>query len=482
MGNLLTRFHRMGQIGKKNSQGNGLMQFRSLLVSASAEFSSEFLQIISATGACVPSMDEVIELGWECKPDTIFLDIRNANSADVHYNLNVISVSFPLSRLVVITRRGVPLDVAEELSLLADDEWDLSVTPQCSAAWLKPEHRMERPLPYEVEVSGRVLRTFSEKMLQVLRTARQVAVSRVPILLSGATGTGKSTMAQTIHAWSDRRSGPFVFFPCGAVSRDLIHAELFGHTKGAFTGATSDRVGKIEAAAGGTLLLDEVDLLSLDDQSKLLRVVETGEFERVGTVSTSRSQCRLILASNVDMKCMVDTQRFRSDLYYRINVIELEMPSLKDRIADVPLLAVACLKALAVELDRAKLRISLKALWSLRAVAWPGNIRELKNTLLRAITLMESDYLGADELRLKQDVQQQSNTSFYFNEQPQPLSALVTDASREAIVKCLRAHGNRRSTVARVLKISRSTLYRKLQEYNIGESDLVEGTGRDGPV
>lgn len=455
------------------------MYFRSLLVSASKQLPAEFRQVISETGTCVCSMDELIELEWERKPDTIFLDIRDKSASEIQHSLHVISVNFPLSRLVVITFRGVPVELAEELIIFADDEWDLSVSSQCLTTWLAPEHRTERLLPYEVEVGGEVLRTFSEKMLQVFRTARQVAGSRVPILLSGSTGTGKSTMAKTIHAWSERRSGPFVFFPCGAVSRDLIHAELFGHTKGAFTGATSDRVGKIEAAAGGTLLLDEVDLLSLDDQSKLLRVVETGEYERVGTVTTSKSQCRLIVASNVDMQEMVEKQRFRSDLYYRINVIELEMPSLKERISDVPLLAVACLKSLGEDLERAGLRISLKLLWSLRTVTWPGNIRELRNCLLRAITLMGTDFLTAEDLRLKISVQPQSNAGLNLNQSPQPLSDLVDDASREAIIKCLRMHGNRRSTVARVLKISRSTLYRKLQEYNIGESDLAGEIGLD---
>ena len=455
------------------------MYFRILLVSASTELPAELRQVIAQVGARVCSMEELIELEWERKPDTIFLDIRDRSCAQIQHSLRVISVSFPLSRLVVITSRGVPLDLAEELVIFADDEWDLSESSQCSATWLEPEHRTVRSMPYEVEVGSSILRTFSEKMLQVFRTARQIAGSRVPILLSGSTGTGKSTMAQTIHAWSDRRNGPFVFFPCGAVSRDLIHAELFGHTKGAFTGATADRVGKIEAAAGGTLLLDEVDLLSLDDQSKLLRVVETGEFERVGTVTTSRSQCRLIVASNVDMKDMVEKQRFRSDLYYRINVIELEMPSLRERSRDVPLLAVACLKSLAVELDRADLRISLKLLWSLQAVNWPGNIRELRNCLLRAITLMGTDCITAEDLRLKANLQPQSNTELNVNELPQPLSDLVDDASREAIIRCLRMHGNRRSTVARVLKISRSTLYRKLQEYNICESDLAGEIGLD---
>jgi len=468
-----------GEMGDWVDIGIRVMRFRSLLISRSSAFPQSFLGVVRATGHHVHSMDSLIHGEWDCKPDTIFLDIRDVTSAEIQQSLNIIAMNYPLSRLVVVTSCGVPLSLAEDLCVNADDEWDLAKSSECDEQWLQPEQRTSRLLPRDVEIAGGIVRTYSEKMLDVYRTARRVAASKVPILLSGETGTGKSTMAQSIHAWSDRRDGPFVFFPCGAVSRDLIHAELFGHTKGAFTGATSDRVGKIEAAAGGTLLLDEVDLLSFDDQSKLLRVVETGEFERVGTVTTSRSQCRLIVASNVDMKDLVDKQRFRSDLFYRINVIELELPSLRQRGNDVPLLAVASLKALSEELQKPSLRVSLKLLWGLRSLTWPGNIRELRNSLLRAMTLMETNFLALEDLRLKRPEEFPRNAVGNGGIATTPLSEIMTGASREAIIDCLKTHGNHRAAVARILKISRSTLYRKIQEYNICESDLVSEVGRD---
>jgi DNA-binding NtrC family response regulator len=412
-------------------------------------------------------LSDLLESAWQQKPETIFVDTRCFPEQELSAELDALAHQFRGSRVIAVTEHGFPPSTAELLLPVADDEWDLARQQALDAVWLNESPPGGRPEPFAIETPDGVLLTYSEQMRELLMTARQVASSNVPIMLSGETGTGKSTTARKIHGWSGRAGSPFVYLACGSVSRDLILAELFGHTRGAFTGATQDRIGKIEAAAGGTLLIDEVDLLTPDDQAKLLRVVDTGEFERLGTVETSRANCRLIFASNVDLRRMVQQQRFRSDLYYRINVIDLMLPSLRDRSQDIPLLAAACLKDLAIEQDRPGVRVSLRLLWGCARHPWDGNIRELRNRLLRCMTLAREPLLSMRDMGI--DTLSAASGSIRRESLPSvvPLERCVDEASREAIIRCLQMHNNKRAAAARTLKISRSTLYRKLEEYGL---------------
>jgi len=448
------------------------MPVQFVLISDSENIPATLQAVIQQQGLVLPAFGSLLDVAWDRKPDTLFFDLRGLSIDSIQSSLHVIAANFSLSRLVVLHDSGIPLEVLGPLLLLCGDEWDLRVTADPDPAWLAPVVSGSERL-YSVRVGDQTLYTRHESVFLMLQTAGRLSDSNVPILLTGETGTGKSTIAQAIHRWSARADRPFVFFPCGAVSRDLIHAELFGHTRGAFTGATHDRPGKVEAAGKGTLLIDEVDLLTLDDQAKLLRVVETGQFERVGTVETSLSRCRLIFASNVDLQSQVQAGRFRSDLYFRINVLELQLQPLRERRRDIPLIAVDCLMALLPELGITDAKLTLKMLHALTAYDWPGNIRELRNRLLRALTLREGTEIQLKHLGLPMSNSSTVSSGSGLGRGGQSLTGQIAEASREAIVTCIRAHGNRKAAAARSLKISRSTLYRKMREYGIQEQELV---------
>lgn len=443
-----------------------------VLVSRTGDMPASLRSVMLERGLVVPSLESLLDVGWERKPETLFYDLRSESLDSISRSLQVISANFSQSCLVVLHDCGLSLEAAALLlQQQVDGEWDLRTQSVPDAAWLRPAPVLRQSL-FRVQAGTQTLCTWHQSVYQMLQTASRLSDSRVPILLSGETGTGKSTIAQSIHRWSGRADKPFLFFPCGAVSRDLIHAELFGHTRGAFTGATHERPGKIEAAGQGTLLIDEVDLLTLDDQAKLLRVVETGQFERVGTVETSLSRCRLIFASNVDLQSQVQAGRFRSDLYFRINVLELQLLPLRERRRDIPLIAVDCLRSLLPEHGITHVNVTLRMLHALAEYHWPGNIRELRNRLLRGLTLCEGSEIQLQQLGLPKSDGGAVLSGSGLGRQGQSLTGQVAEASREAIVTCIRAHGNRKAAAARALKISRSTLYRKMREYGIQEQEL----------
>jgi NtrC-family two-component system response regulator AlgB len=219
------------------------------------------------------------------------------------------------------------------------------------------------------------------------------------VLLTGESGTGKTVLARQIHAWGNRRAGPFVTISCTTLSEHLLESELFGHVKGAFTGAWKDTPGRLEAAAQGTVFLDEVGELSPDLQAKLLRFLEERRFERVGGRTTIEVDARLIAATNRDLRAEVEAGRFRSDLFFRLNVVEIRLPPLRERSADQPRLVDALLEGLAIRHGRARAALpSEAARRALASYAWPGNVRELQNALERAVVLCPGDTIEAEAL------------------------------------------------------------------------------------
>ena len=237
-------------------------------------------------------------------------------------------------------------------------------------------------------------------MRTLVQQARQVARSDVPVLVQGETGTGKEVLAQALHAWSPRALGPFVKLNCSAIPETLVESELFGHVRGAFSGAERDRPGRFRTADGGTLLLDEIGDMPLSAQARLLRVLQEGAFEPVGSDETTRVDVRVIAATHVDLKKAVQDGRFREDLYYRLAVFPLRLPALRERGDDVPALAEAMLAELATRGGRGPWTLTRDALIALRAQAWPGNVRQLRNTLERATILRPSGPLDAVALGL----------------------------------------------------------------------------------
>ena len=295
--------------------------------------------------------------------------------------------------------------------------------------------------------------------------ARQVAPTDATVLLGGPTGAGKELFAQAIHGASGRRNKAFVAVNCSAFSRELLESELFGYKKGAFTGAQADKKGLIEEANGGTLFLDEIGELELGLQAKLLRVLETQEFLKIGDTKPTRVNVRLVAATNRNLKQEADAGRFRPDLYYRLSVFEVQVPPLSARRADVPALVAFYSRQLAAKLTRQPLVLTAEALRALQAYAWPGNVRELRNVLERAAILTPAGQpLALDGLPL--EVQLAAAT---------PAGPATADDARslrrveeEHIRRILLEAGGNKTEAARVLGIGLTTLYRKVQEYGLG--------------
>ena len=302
----------------------------------------------------------------------------------------------------------------------------------------------------------------SAAMESVMETLRQVAPTRATLLILGESGTGKELVARALHTLSPRAKAPFVAVHCAALAENLLESELFGHEKGAYTGATERRKGRFELADGGTLFLDEIGEISPATQVKILRVLEERKFERVGGQETIEVDVRLVAATNRDLQAMVAAGSFREDLFYRLNVVELRLPPLRDRTGDIPLLVGHYLERLARENNRPVPSITSEALESLCGYHWPGNIRELRNVLERMVVLTRGDKLGLRE------VPAFIRAGLGPARSPGASAALSLDqAEKRMIQDALKVHEGNRTEAARQLGISRRTLHRKLNEYGL---------------
>lgn len=315
-----------------------------------------------------------------------------------------------------------------------------------------------------------------QRMQGILKTIKAVADTRTTVLVTGESGTGKTLLARALHSLSTRHNGPFVEVNCGALPETLLESELFGHKKGAFTGAVSDKIGKFEAANGGTIFLDEIGTSSAAFQIKLLRVLQDRIVERVGDNRTLDVDVRVVLATNKDLEQAVRDGEFREDLYYRINVVSVEMPPLRDRRDDIQDLALHFLRRFAEEHGRAVQGFSKAALAALLQAPWPGNVRQLENMIERAVVLSQSREIDVPDLPsdlgqgagAAPTVGPSGNVAGDVGDDPiLPLKQALELPERRIIERAL-AHcdGNREQT-ARLLEINRSTLFAKLRKYDI---------------
>ena len=301
----------------------------------------------------------------------------------------------------------------------------------------------------------------SPAMCAVFDLVRKVAKTDMPVLITGETGTGKELTAQAIHEQSLRKQGPFVPINCGAIPETLVESELFGHERGAFTGAVQQKKGRFEAAAGGTLLLDEVGDLLSSLQVKLLRFLQEGTFERVGGQETLHVDARVIGATHVDLKTAMEQNRFREDLYYRLGVLHIHLPPLRDRGEDTLLMAMRFLTRAAAVNAKMIRGYTSEALDAIRSYHWPGNVRELSNRVRRAVVMAEGMEVTARDLDLTRVDVHGGGDSL------DSLKAAQRRIEVELIVKRISLHQGNLTRVARDLDVSRTTLYRKLREYNL---------------
>jgi DNA-binding NtrC family response regulator len=326
------------------------------------------------------------------------------------------------------------------------------------------------------------------RMVKVFDLIEAVAPSRTTVLMTGESGVGKSLIAQAIHQRSPRRDKPFVQLSCGSIPETLLESELFGHVKGAFTGAYADKIGRFLAADGGTIFLDEINSASAAMQLKLLRVLQERKFEPVGSSKTVEVDVRVLLATNKPLEHLVASGEFRQDLYYRINVVTIELPPLRDRLSDIPVLAMHFLTKHAAALGRELVGFSPEALDALRRYPYPGNVRELENIVERAAVLSRSPTVGVEALpehvvnntgmfvpghtlRLvaSESIADAGDDTTPWS--PTPLEDALREPEKRIILKALRANAYNRQKTADDLKINRTTLYKKMRALGIDLGD-----------
>lgn len=303
---------------------------------------------------------------------------------------------------------------------------------------------------------------------EVLRLVRKVAPTEATVLIRGESGVGKELVARAVHALSARREGPFVQVNCAAIPKDLVESELFGHEKGAFTGAASLRKGKLELADGGSLFLDEIGDMPSEAQAKVLRALEEGEFERVGGMQTMKADVRIVAATNKDIEAEVKTGNFREDLYYRLNVVSVFTPPLRDRRGDIPALSEHFCKAFCRANGKRAKMISEQALHALQRHDWPGNVRELKNTIERLVIVGEEDTISAEEVASAL----LGPPSSLIRSWGKSLGETVEDYERSIVKMELEANGWNISQAASKLKVDRSNLQKKIKAWRLKGGSL----------
>ncbi len=317
----------------------------------------------------------------------------------------------------------------------------------------------------------------SDRMKQLCQMVRRVAPSDASVLIHGENGTGKELIATAVHEYSKRASGPFIKINCAAIPSDLIESELFGHKKGAFTGAISDKVGLVEMAAGGSLLLDEIGEMPAALQVKLLRVLQEREFRPVGGSRQIAADFRLICSTNINPDAAIDEGRLRKDLYFRINTFTLAIPSLRERPEDIPLLADHFLQQYATRYGRPVQSISKKAGAVLTGYQWPGNVRELEHVIERAVIMAQETEIGVEDLPAPMSARADLASTFVI-----PPHQTLAELEKAAILQTLeRTQGNKRAT-ASILGVYRPTLYSKLKKYRIEDQTSAYRTRQASPT
>ena len=349
-----------------------------------------------------------------------------------------------------------------------NDELRLVIARELARTKLAREHRLllER---VEREVGFGALIGSGAAMRRVFDTILRVAETDLGVLVRGESGTGKELVAQAIHQRSPRRERPFIAVNCAAISPELVESELFGHEKGAFTGAIAQRQGRFEAADGGTIFLDEIGDMPLATQAKVLRVLQERRLERVGSTRPIDVDVRVIAATHRDLEAEIEAGRYREDLYYRLRVVELRLPPLRERVEDIPALAERFLAKIAERTSQPKRRLEEGALRALCGHAWPGNVRELEHAIQRAAVLAEGEAIGAAELDLARPGRRMAGLPEAGVSFAEAKRAAIAEFERAYLTAALAAHDGNISRTADAIGIARQSLQQKLRELGMRE-------------
>lgn len=402
--------------------------------------------------------------------------------------LSIIKESYPNVDVILVSGYGTIGDAVEAMKYGAFEyvtkpirinELKIIVRKVMEQQMLKEENRMLRKkLESKNGVCNMIIGRES-KMQEIYHLIETVADSNTNILIRGESGTGKRVVAQAIHYNSYRKDRPFVEVSCGALPETILESELFGHVRGAFTGAIRDKVGRFELANGGTIFLDEIDAFSPNLQVKLLHVIQDKEFERVGDSKTLKVDVRIVAATNRDLDEEIAKRRFREDLYYRLNVVSMTLPPLRDRIGDIPLLVEHFLDKYSRQANKEVMGIQEEATKMLIRYNWPGNVRELENVIERAVVLAKSNSITAEDLpksfHSARDRDRRNKPQVKGGRRN--LRESLEEPEREIISNVLKRTNWNRKRAAEILGINRTTLYNKMRKYGLspeGENKVEE--------
>ncbi|WP_293910688.1 sigma-54-dependent transcriptional regulator [Sphaerochaeta sp. UBA5836] len=406
--------------------------------------------------------------------DLVITDLRMPNMSGEELLKKIIS-AYPRMPVIILTGHGtIETAVQAMRSGAVDfftkpvdlDRLSLVVKKALSDTDLYAEHERLKEEVEQLRARNRYDRIIgkSQKMVELMDTVSQVAPTKASVLITGESGVGKELVADAIHELSNRSKGPFIKVHCAALTASLLESELFGHEKGSFTGAVKEKKGRFELADGGTIFLDEIGEIDAQTQVKLLRVLQERQFERVGGEKPISVDVRIVCATNRDLPKEIEKGNFREDLYYRLNVVHLDVPPLRERKDDIPLLMTSFLQQFNQENGRSIEAFSNQARRALLAYDWPGNIRELRNCIESAVVLARTTVIEVEDL--PSHIGKAQNTGSVSLE----VGITLAEAEKQLIISTLAMCAGNKTKAAEILGIGRKTLHRKLQEYHIDEA------------
>jgi len=436
-----------------------------LLIDDEEQLRKLLSRIISLEGFTVDQAG-TLKAAWaqlaQKEPDIVLCDVKLPDGDGVRF-VKELKEKYPLIEIILLTAFG---NIPDGVQAIKNGAFDYitkgndndRIVPLLYQAF----DRATAQKKSAIKIKDKGAYTFddiigqSTLIKQAIQLAQRIAPASTNVLLLGETGTGKEVFANAIHANSKRSENAIVAINCSAFAKDLLEGELFGHKAGAFTGANKDKKGLVEMADGGTLFLDEIGEMNIDLQAKMLRVIENGEFIKLGDIKTTKVNVRIIAATHRDLSKMVEDGTFREDLYYRLNVFTISLPALREHTEDIPALANHFLAYYAAKENRPVLHIQKDALQLLQRHSWKGNIRELRNVLERATIMAEGDTILPEHLPF--DIQKQDKGSS---------SLTLASVEKDHIQKVLRYTNGNKTKTAVLLGIGLTTLYRKMEEYGI---------------